>query len=108
MTVIHQNHGYAHLPGGVIHYQQPETYENVKIGGGRRTIFKLSDATHELVNGCLQNHPLDWVDFWREVEIFPLVWLHSRPLGWLFFALLHPIKAFNEIKGWLAYKLRQR
>ena len=108
LTAIHQNHGYAHLPGGVIHYQQPETQDNVRVGGGRRTIFKLSDATHDLVDGHLQNQPLDWGAFWREVEIFPLVWLHSRPLGWLFFALFHPIKAFNEIKGWLAYKLRQR
>jgi len=108
LLVIHQNHGYAHLPGGVIHYQQPETQENVRIGGGRRMIFKLSDATHELVDGRLQNKPLGWHAFWREVEIFPLVWLHSRPLGWLSFALFHPIKAFEEIRGWLAYKLGQR
>lgn len=108
LMVIHQNHGYAHLPGGVIHYRQPESQDNVRMGGGRRTIFRLSDATHELVEGHLQNKPLDWRAFWREVEIFPLIWLHSRLLGWLLFALFHPIKAFNGIKGWLAYKLRQR
>jgi hypothetical protein len=78
------------------------------MGGGRRTIFKLSDATHTLVAGRLCNKSLDWGAFWREVEIFPLTWLQSRPLGWLSFALFHPIKAFNEIKGWLAYKLKQR
>lgn len=108
LIVIHQNHGYAHLPGGVIHHKQPETQDNVRMGGGRRTIFKLSDATHTLVAGRLCNQPLDWGAFWREVEIFPLTWLQSRPLGWLSFALFHPIKAFNEIKGWLAYKLKQR
>jgi len=108
LTAIHQNHGYGHLPGGVIHYQQPETHDNVRMGGGRRTIFKLSDATHDLVDGGLANKPLDWVAFWREVEVFPLIWLQSRPLGWLSFALFHPIKAFNEIKGWLAYKLRRQ
>jgi hypothetical protein len=107
LTAIHQNHGYGHLPGGVIHYQQPETLDNVRMGGGRRTIFKLSDATHELVDDCLRNKPLDWGAFWREVEVFPLIWLQSRPLGWLSFALFHPIKAYNEIMGWLAYKLRQ-
>jgi hypothetical protein len=108
LIVIHQNHGYAHLPGGVIHHKQPETQDNVRMGGGRRTIFKLSDATHTLVAGRLCNKSLDWGAFWREVEIFPLTWLQSRPLGWLSFALFHPIKAFNEIKGWLAYKLKQR
>lgn len=108
LMVIHQNHGYAHLPGGVIHYKQPESHDNVRMAGGRRTIFRLSDATHEQVDGHLHNQPLDWAAFWREVEIFPLVWLHSRLLGWLSFALFHPIKAFNEVKGWLAYKLNQR
>ncbi len=108
LMVIHQNHDYRHLPGGVIHYQQPESQENVKAGGGRRTIFKLSDATHELVDGQLMNKPLDRAAFWREVEIFPLTWLHSRLLGWLSFALFHPVKAFNEVRGWLAYKFKQR
>ena len=108
LMTIHQNHGYAHLPGGVIHYQQPETQDNVRLGGGRRTIFKLSDATHEIVDGNLQNQTLDWSAFWREVELFPLIWLHSRILGWLSFALFHPTKAINEIRGWLAYKLKSR
>lgn len=108
LTVIHQNHDYGHLPGGVIHYRQPETQENIRMGGGRRTIFRLADATHELTDTQLSNKPLDWAAFWREVEIFPLVWLHSRFLGWLSFALFHPIKAYKEIKGRLAYKLRRR
>ena len=108
LMVIHQNHGYAHLPGGVIHYQQPETQDNVRMAGGRRTIFKLSDATHELDEGRLKNKALDWGTFWREVEIFPLTWLHSWLLGWLFFTIFHPIKAFKVVRVWLAYKLRQR
>jgi len=107
VTVIHQNHDYAHLPGGIIHFHQPETADNVRMGGGRRTIFRLSDATHELVDGMVQPRSMNWSTFWREVEIFPLVWLHSRLLGWAGFALFHPIKAFNEIKGWLAYKLKK-
>ena len=78
------------------------------MAGGRRTIFTLSDATHDLDAGQVKNKPLDWPEFWREVEIFPLTWLHSRLLGWLFFSLFHPVKAFNEIKGWLAYKFKQQ
>ena len=107
VTLVHQNHDYAHLQGGIVHFYQPETTVNVRIGGGRRTIFRLSDATHALVDGELQRRKLKWATFWREVEIFPLVWLHSRLLGWAGFALFHPIKAFNEIKGWLAYKLKR-
>lgn len=108
VTIVHQNHDYAHLPGGIKHFYQPETADNVRMAGGRRTIFKLSDATHELVDHKFKRKTLDWHSFWREVEIFPLVWLHSRVLGWLSFAIFHPVKAFNEIKGWLAYKFKQK
>jgi hypothetical protein len=98
VTIIHQNHDYAHLPGGASHYRLPESKENVLMGGGKRTIFNMTDATHLLVKGKLVHKPLSWKDFWREVEIFPLVGLHSRWLGWLSFALFHPGKAFNELK----------
>lgn len=108
VTVVHQNHDYSHLPGGVKHFYQPETDINVQIGGGRRTIFTLSDITHVLEDGALKRKPLGWTSFWREVEIFPLTRLRSRLLGWLSFALFHPVKAFNELRGWLAYKLKKR
>ncbi len=107
LMVIHQNHDYAHLPGGVRHYQVPETATNVRIGGGRRTIFTLTDATAVFEDGEIRRKPLDWSTLWREVEIFPLVRLHSRLLGWISFAIFHPGKAYGEIKGWLAYKLKQ-
>jgi hypothetical protein len=106
VMVVHQNHDYGHLPGGVRHYQLPETGINIRIGGGRRTIFTLKDATHVLSDDTLWQKPLDWKSFWREVEIFPLIRLHSRPLGWLSFAVFHPVKAFKELQGWLAYKLK--
>ena len=107
LTIIHQNHDYAHLPGGIVHFYQPETADNVRVGGGRRTIFRLSDATHHIYDGKLRRIPLTWASFWREVEIFPLIWLRSRLLGWFSFAIFHPVKALNEVKGWLAYKLKQ-
>ena len=106
VTIVHQNHDYAHLPGGIVHFHQPETAVNVRIGGGRRTIFTLADATHRLSQAGIKRKTKDWKSFWREVEIFPLVRLHSKPLGWLFFALFHPVKAFKEVRGWLAYKLK--
>ena len=107
VTVVHQNHDYRHLPGGVVHYHQPETTVNVRLGGGRRTIFTLQDITHVLKAEGLKRKQMDWRGFWREVEIFPLIQLRSRPLGWLAFALFHPVKGFNEVRGWLAYKLKR-
>ena len=107
LTIVHQNHDYAHLPGGIVHFHQPETADNVRIGGGRRTIFRLSDATYQVRSGKLKRKPLTWASFWREVEIFPLVWLHSRLFGWISFAVFHPVKAFGEVKGWAAYKIKQ-
>lgn len=98
VTIIHQNHDYAHLPGGASHYRLPESQENVLLGGGKRTIFNMTDATHTLVKNKLKRKPIAWKDFWREVEIFPLVGLHSHWLGWLSFAIFHPGKAFNELK----------
>ena len=108
VKVLHQNHDYGHLPGGIVHYHLPETDLNVRIGGGRRTIFTLQDVTHVITDHGLAKKPLNWKTFWREVEIFPLIRMHSRPLGWLSFALFHPVKAFNEVRGWLAYKFAKR
>ena len=107
MTVIHQNHDYAHLPGGIKHFYQPETADNVQKAGGRLSIFRLTDANHVLVGKQIHRKVLNGRSFWREVEIFPLVSLHSRILGWLSFALFHPQKAFKALKGWLNYKYKQ-
>jgi hypothetical protein len=108
VMVVHQNHDYRHLPGGVRHYRLPETDKNVQIGGGRRTIFTLKDVTHIVKDGAVQQKSLDWGSFWREVEIFPLTGLRSRRLGWLSFAIFHPVKAYQEVRGWLGSKFTSR
>lgn len=108
ISVVHQNHDYRHLPGGIRHYYQPETDVNIKLAGGRQTIFTLTDARYELVSDELRRKPITWQSFWREVEIFPLVGFHSRIFGWLSFALFHPIKAYRVVRGWLSYKLQQK
>jgi hypothetical protein len=106
IKIAHQNHDYRHLPGGQTHYRLPESAENIKMGGGRRTIFNLTDATHLLEEGVLKRISLDTNSFWREVEIFPLVGLRSRVLGWLSFAIFHPQKAFTEFKEWLVKTIK--
>jgi len=97
--VIHQQHDYSHLPGGQSHYRLPETGENIRLAGGKRHIFHLIDANLSLQDGTAKPKKITWQGFWREVEIFPIVRLHSELLGWVHFAIFHPIKAYNEIRA---------
>jgi len=101
IQIIHQNHDYSHLPGGQPHYRMPETDENVKLAGGKRTIFSLIDVNYEFKQGKLQKFPMDWKKFWREVEIFPLITLNSKTMAQIFFGLFHPKKAYLEFRKWL-------
>ncbi len=104
ILLIHQNHDYRHLPGGQPHYKLPETFENVRQMGGRQTIFTLYDCNRRLTEGRIQKFPCSWRKFWREVEIFPQVKLHSRFLGRISYAVFHPIRAFGKARtrfhGW--------
>jgi len=98
IQVIHQDHDYNHLPGGQAHYRLPESWENVQLAGGERRIFTLLDCTHRLVNGEVLPAALSWEKIWREVEIFPLVRLHSGRLAEVFHALFHPLKAYRQCR----------
>ncbi|MCJ7696474.1 MAG: hypothetical protein MUO40_13765 [Anaerolineaceae bacterium] len=108
VMIVHQNHDYSHLPGGQPHYKMPESDVNLKLAGGGRTVFQLDDCTHEFRNQHIRKMKNSWKRLMREIEIWPLIRLHSRKLGWLSFAMFHPKKALGEIRGWLKYKLRQR
>ncbi len=102
VMILHQNHDYSHLPGGQPHYRLPETKENVRLGGGKLTIFKLADATHALNAAGVVRLPLKGEKLRREIEIFPLVRLHSPALAWLTFAVFHPYPAYAEARKRLA------
>jgi hypothetical protein len=103
VQIIHQNHDYSHLPGGQPHYRQPETFDNIRLAGGRIiTRITLVDSNYWLeAGGKLRRAGLTWKKFWREVEIFPLIGLRSIPLGNLFYGIFHPRKAYPEFRGWL-------
>jgi hypothetical protein len=98
IRIIHQRHDYSHLPGGKPHYHLPETYENVRLAGGKRHIFLLQDINWQFVDGKLVHPKMTVKRFWREVEIYPLVKLHSKGLGDFIFAIFHPCKAYNEFR----------
>ncbi len=71
------------------------------------TRFMLADCSHQIVDGRISSKPFSWKKFWREVEIFPLVRLHSRILGWLGYALFQPKRASDDFRGWLAQRRKR-
>ena len=96
VDIIHQNHDYSHLPNSQPHYRLPETGENIRLAGGRRALFNLDDATHQLVHGQLEPFPRSWQKFWREVEIYPLLTWGIYGLTQALFTLFHPHRAWRE------------
>lgn len=105
--VVHQQHDYSHLPGGKSHYRLPESDENVRLAGGRHTIYTLEDADWVLINCILQKAPLTWKRFWREIEISPVTMIKSDFVARLSYALFHPIRTYWKFRVWLS-KLRKR
>lgn len=100
INIIHQDHDYAHLPNGLPHYRQPESAENVKAAGGKRTIFTLLDCNYELdAQGNIGKPSVTKKKILREMEIFPLVSLKSKTLGDAAFAVFHPKKAYSEFRN---------
>lgn len=107
ITVIHQDHDYSHLPDGQPHYHLPESTENLRIAGGQRTVFTLHDADFCIRNGRIRRARLNPGKLTREIEIFPLVRLHSMVLADIFFTVFHPLKGWRELRGRADYKLSQ-
>lgn len=98
IDIVHQNHDYSHLPGGQPHYKLPETDENVRLAGGKHTVFTLDDANYVITKYKVKPINLTWKKFWREVEIFPMVTLKSKTLTNLTQALYHPRETYGNIK----------
>jgi len=70
VMVVHQNHDYSHLPGGMPHYSAPESNENIRLAGGHGSIrYTVLDATHVLENGELARPPLSSDRFLRGMEL---------------------------------------
>jgi len=107
ITVIHQDHDYSHLPEGKPHYHLPESDENVRLAGGKRTVFHLDDCDTILLDGKLFKPVRTWKKVVREIETWPLRRLHSKFLAQLTFTIFHPVKAFKEFRPKLAAMKRQ-
>ncbi|MFP3855398.1 MAG: hypothetical protein ACLFWD_14010 [Anaerolineales bacterium] len=68
VTVLHQQHDYAHLPGGQSHYRLPESERNVALAGGREMMFTLKDANWRLDAQGLKKVAALEPGRWRRLE----------------------------------------
>ena len=98
IDIIHQNHDYSHLPGGQTHYRQPETGVNIRLAGGRRTIFDLDDCAKRLENGKLLPMPHSRARLKRELVHWPLLNLGFYGASQALFKLLNPEQAKRELE----------
>lgn len=58
LMVVHQEHDYSHLPGGVPHYDLEETRINAALGGGYANMFMTLDSNYEFVDSAIR--PAKW------------------------------------------------
>lgn len=81
ITVIHQNHDYAHLPGGKAHYKINETFENVELGGGYHKMYTLREVNRALKHGRIRPVRFNLVRLLRRVELIIIPRLDHDPSG---------------------------
>jgi len=90
ITVIHQDHDYAHLPGGQPHYRLPESDRNLELAGGRPTVFTLSDTDWVLSGGHLHRRILQLRRLPRRMEVAVYLALGPGKAARRARLLLHP------------------
>lgn len=66
--IIHQNHDYRHLPDGKIHYDQEESNQNVKLGGGFQNAYDLLDVRLVYRESKIRKKTLDLARLLRILE----------------------------------------
>ena len=71
VMIVHQNHDYSHLPGGMPHYEHPDTNENIRLAGGQANVrYTILDSTHQLADGKLARPKMTSLRFQRQLELF--------------------------------------
>jgi hypothetical protein len=66
---IHQNHDYAHLPGGQPHFMLEESQENIRLAGGRKHMYQLIDVNKRLVGGRLRPQKYRLARWLHKIEL---------------------------------------
>jgi hypothetical protein len=95
ITVVHQLHDYAHLPGGQPHFRLPESARNVEMVGGRGAVFTMNDTTWLLRREGLERKPWDAAGTSRALEAQIYARLGLAPLVRAARLALHPWETFR-------------
>ena len=89
VKVIHQNHDFSHFSDGKIHRYQPESAENLRLAGGRHTVFTIYDSNYQFVEGEINPVRLNRWKLVREISIFPAITLRWTWLARIFYTLFN-------------------
>ncbi len=68
MIVFHQNHDYSHLPDGKPHYDLEESYQNVALSGGIKTLYDLLDVNLIFLGGKIRKKSFSIPRWLRKLE----------------------------------------
>ena len=68
LKVLHQTHDYSHFPDGERHTSQEESQVNLELGGGRKNMYTLMEATYQYKNGTLSRMACSFPRFFRRLE----------------------------------------
>ena len=99
ISIVHQQHDYAHLPEGKSHRQLPETDENIRLAGGREiTRFSLLDVNRRLVAGRLTGRRWDADTMRRMIETTPLLAWNNYKLTAQITNIFHRFKYLFQTK----------
>lgn len=70
ILVVHQEHDYAHLPGGKPHYTLDESHANEDLAGGSANLYMVLDSQKQFRNGELHSPQFSLVRTLRRGELF--------------------------------------
>jgi hypothetical protein len=97
ITAIHQNHDYAHLPGGQPHYRHPESGQNIRLAGGYETMFRLRDANWLFTSTGVRKKRFSEWEWPRRIEAGIIASIGPGFLARLTRMLFHPRDALSYI-----------
>ena len=81
IIIVHQNHDYAHLPGGQIHYDLEESHKNTELGGGLSNMYTVLEANSVLVDGEVRSIGPSITRLLRKIEL-KLITEEQQGLKW--------------------------
>lgn len=70
LMIIHQEHGYNHLPGGQPHYNLDESQRNMALAGGSHTMYTVLESDWQLVDGKLRRPQVSLLRTLRRAELW--------------------------------------